>query len=73
MKSARSAAMSDANARALDWARLAGHHVGGLIGLSEIVAVQPQPIGKGGGGGVPIEGGQTGVTITVTATYELLV
>lgn len=74
MKSARSAAMSDANARAQDWARLAGHHVGGLIGLSEIVAAQPQPIiGKGGAGGLPIEGGQTAVTITITATYELLV
>lgn len=74
MKSARSSAISDANARAQDWARLAGHHVGGLIDLSEVVATQSQPIagGKGGGGGVPIEAGQTSVTITVTATYELL-
>jgi uncharacterized protein len=75
-KSARSAAMSDANARAQDWARLAGHHVGGLIDLSEIVAPQYQPPvtgGKGGGGGgVPIEPGQQSVTVTVTATYELL-
>ena len=73
-KASRSAAMSDANARAQDWARLAGHHVGGLIGLSEIVATQAQPIGggKGGGGGAPIEAGQTSVTVTVTATYELL-
>ena len=74
-KTARSAAMSDANARAQDWARLAGHHVGGLIDLSEIVAPQYQPPivgGKGGGGGVPIQVGQTAVTVTVTATYELL-
>lgn len=73
-KAARSSAMSDANARAQDWARLAGHHVGGLISLSEVVATQSQPIGggKGGGGGIPIEAGQMGVTVTVTATYELL-
>ncbi|MHB8588960.1 MAG: SIMPL domain-containing protein [Candidatus Dormibacteraceae bacterium] len=76
MKSARSAAMSDANARAQDWARLAGHKVGGLIDLSEIVAPSQSPsigIGKSGaGGGVPIEVGQMSVTVTVTATYELL-
>jgi uncharacterized protein len=73
MKSARSSAMGDANARAQDWARLAGHHVVGLIDLSEIVAAQPQPImGGKGGGGVPIETGTTSVTVTVTATYELL-
>lgn len=74
MKSARSSAMTDANARAQDWARLAGHHVGGLIGLSEYVMAQSAPFegGKGGAGGVPIQAGQTGVTITVTATYELV-
>jgi uncharacterized protein YggE len=74
-KSARSAAMSDANARAQDWARLAGHHVGGLVDLSEVVATQSQgPVAgdKGGGGGVPIEAGQLSVTVTVTATYERL-
>jgi uncharacterized protein YggE len=77
-KSARSAAMADANARAQDWARLAGHHVGGLIDVSEIVApqyVSPVAGGKGGGGGgggVQIEPGQQSVTVTVTATYELL-
>lgn len=74
-KAARSAAMNDANSRAQDWARLAGHHVGGLIDLSEVVAPQYQPPvagGKGGGGGVPIEAGLTAVTVTVTATYELL-
>jgi uncharacterized protein YggE len=74
-KSARSAAMSDANARAQDWVRQARHHVGGLIDLSEIVAAQPQgPVagGEGGGGGVPIEAGQLSVTVIVTATYERL-
>jgi uncharacterized protein len=75
-KSARAAAMSDAYARAQDWARLAGHHVGGLIDVSEIVAPSQAPslgIGKGGGGGgIPIEIGQMSVTVTFTATYELL-
>jgi uncharacterized protein YggE len=73
IKSARSVAMGDANARAQDWARLAGHHVGGLIGLSEIVTPQSVPLEGGkGGAGVPISAGTSGVTITVTATYELL-
>ena len=77
MKSARAAAMSDASARAQDWARLAGHHVGGLIGVSEVIAAPP-PVscqggcGKGGGGGIPVQAGQTTVTITVAATYELV-
>jgi uncharacterized protein YggE len=76
-KSARAAAMSDANVRAQDWARLAGHHVGGLIGISELTYTPSGPVcdqcgGKGGGGGVPILAGQTSVTVTVTATYELL-
>ncbi|MDQ2943758.1 MAG: SIMPL domain-containing protein [Candidatus Dormibacteraeota bacterium] len=73
MKSARSSAMNDANVRAQDWARLAGHHVGGLIGLSEVVTAQSLPFEGGkGGAGIPIQAGQTGVTITVTAIYELL-
>lgn len=76
-KSARAAAMNDANARAQDWARLAGHHVGGLVGVSELIYTASGPVcdqcgGKGGGGGVPILAGQTSVTVTVTATYELL-
>jgi uncharacterized protein len=74
---ARAGAMADAGARAQQWARLAGHHVGGLISLSEVVAVAPtytcdQCGGKGGGGGVPIQPGQTTIAVTVTAVYELL-
>jgi uncharacterized protein len=74
---ARTGAMADANARAQQWARLAGHHVGGLISLSEVVAVAPaytcdQCGGRGGGGGVPIQPGQTTIAVTVTAVYELL-
>jgi uncharacterized protein YggE len=76
-KSARAAAMSDANARAQDWAGLTGHHVGGLIGVSEIIAAAPAQVcqggcGKGSAGGVPIQPGQTTITVTVAATYELV-
>src|SRR5579859_1324713 len=75
---ARAGAMADAGARAQQWARLAGHHVGGLLSLSEAVAVAPtytcdQCGGRGGGGGgVPIQPGQTTIAVTVTAVYELL-
>ncbi|HSP10551.1 MAG TPA: SIMPL domain-containing protein [Candidatus Dormibacteraeota bacterium] len=77
-KSARAAAMSDATARAKDWAGLTGHHVGGLLAVSEIIAAAPAQVcqggcGKGGaGGGVPIQPGQTTITVTVAATYELV-
>jgi uncharacterized protein len=72
---ARASAMSDAAARAKSWATLAGHHVGGLISLSEAVAVAPA-YGCGGGcggagGGFPVQPGQSSFTVTITATYEL--
>jgi uncharacterized protein YggE len=76
---ARSLAMTDALARAQEWARLAKHHAGSLLGLSEIVAAAPtnfcgQGCGSagGGGGGYQIQPGQTSFTVTITATYELL-
>src|SRR5438132_3433772 len=79
IKAARAAAMADANARAQEWARLSGHHVGGLISLAEAVVVQPGVIctagcgGRGGAGGGPsVQPGQTTYEVTITATYELL-
>jgi uncharacterized protein YggE len=76
LKTARAAAMSDANVKAQDYARLSGHHVGGLVGVSEIVSTTggfscDQCGGKGGGGGIPIQAGQTTLTVTVAVTYEL--
>jgi len=78
-KAARASAMADANARAQAWAGLAGHHVGGLIALSEIVsapgAILCDACGKGAGGAggaFQIQPGQTSVSITITAVYELL-
>jgi uncharacterized protein YggE len=76
---ARAAAMSDATARAQNWAKLSNHRVGALVGLSEIVASPSGPVcgqacgGAGGGGGAfQIQPGQSSVTLTITATYELL-
>jgi uncharacterized protein len=73
VNAARSAAVADANARAADWAGLAGRKLGKLLSLSEVVNTQgPQPCsgGCGGGGGVPIQAGQSQITVSVTATYQ---
>jgi len=76
VRAARAAAMADANARVQAWAGLAGHRVGGLVSLSETVNAPPSmPCnGCGGAGGGPfqVQPGQTTVSITITAVYELL-
>jgi uncharacterized protein YggE len=77
IKTARTAAMSDAATRAQTWAGLSHHHVGGLLTLSELVsgptAIQCNQCGSaGGGGGMAIQPGQTNLTVTITAVYELL-
>lgn len=77
LKAARSAAMADANSKAQDWARLTGHHVGGLVGVSEIVSTTSgfacdQCGGKGGaGGGIQVQPGVTSLTVTVAVTYDI--
>lgn len=77
LKSARAAAIADANTKAQDYARLSGHHVGGLIGVSEVVQYGSgfscdQCGGKGaGGGGIQVQAGVTSVSVTVAVTYEL--
>lgn len=77
LKAARDAAMRDANTKAQDWARLSGHHVGGLVGVSEVVSTPSgwacdQCGGKGaGGGGIQVQPGVSSVTVTVQVTYEL--
>ena len=77
LKAARASAMSDANNKAQDYAKLSGHHVGGLIGVSEVVQYGSgfscdQCGGKGaGGGGIQALPGVTSVSVTVAVTYEL--
>lgn len=74
-KTARAAAMNDAKVRAQDYAQLSGHHLGGLIGVSEAISTSLGCMGcgpaKGGGGGIPISPGVTSVTVTVAVTFEL--
>jgi uncharacterized protein YggE len=78
VKTARANAMADANARAQQWASLANHRVGQIVGMSEIVSVQPSNIcdgcGKGGGGGAAVQilPGVSTMTITITVVYELV-
>lgn len=75
VKTARAAAMTDANSRAQEWARLASHHVGSILSLSEIVYVAPPNPCNGcgkGGAGMPIQPGETSVSVTITVVYELL-
>jgi len=75
LKTARANAMNDAKAKAQDYATLAGHHVGGLIGVSEIVSTTGgfscDQCGGKGGAGVPIQAGVSSVTMTVAVTFEL--
>jgi uncharacterized protein len=78
LKSARSAAMSDAGAKAQDYARLSGHHLGGLVGVSEVISTTGGFAcdscggkGAGGGGGFQVSPGTQTVTVTVAVTYEL--
>lgn len=75
LKTARANAMGDASTKAQDWARLTGHHVGGIVGVSEIVSTPSgfacDQCGGKGGAGIQVLGGQTSVTVTVAVTYEL--
>jgi uncharacterized protein YggE len=73
LKAARQSAINDATAKAQDWARLTGHHIGGLISVSEIFSAVPDTgCCKGGGGGFPVQPGQQSSTVTVAVTFELL-
>jgi uncharacterized protein len=77
-KTARAAAMTDATARANQWATLAGRHLGRILSVSE-APVAPQyaggcggGCGGGGGGGIPLMPGQTTFSLTITVVFELL-
>ena len=77
LKAARAAAMGDANTKAQDYARLSGHHLGGLVGVSEVISTTggfacDQCGGKGaGGGGFQVSAGTQTVNVTVAVTYEI--
>jgi uncharacterized protein YggE len=76
LKAARAGAMSDAITKAQHYAQLAGHHIGGLVGVSEVVSTAggfscDQCGGKGGGGGIQIQPGVNSITVTVAVTYDL--
>jgi uncharacterized protein len=77
LKAARANAMRDASEKAQDYAQLSGHHVGGLVGMSEVVSTTggfscDQCGGKGaGGGGIQIQAGVTSITVDVAVTYDL--
>src|SRR5438067_1353332 len=76
LKAARANAMNDAKAKAADYAALSGHHVGGLIGVSEIVSTTggfswDQCGAKGVGGGVSSAPGVSAISVTVSPELGL--
>lgn len=79
VKTARAAAMTDAAARAANWASLAGRHLGPILSVSEPVPAAQfggcygcGAAGGGGGGGFPVMAGQSQLSLTITVVYELL-
>jgi uncharacterized protein YggE len=78
LASARSAAMTDARARAQQYANAAGRPLGQVVSISEVATPGevPMPYASSGAGmsnaaSVPIASGTQKVTVTVTVTYAL--
>ena len=76
LSTARTAAMADAGVRATQWATLVHRSLGKILSVSEVLVGGGQNQstcnqGCGGASGVPIEAGQTTITVSVTVTYEL--
>ncbi len=76
LSAARQGAMASAATKAKNWAALAGRHLGKVLSVSEIVSNgTPQGPGCsggcGGGGGAPVQAGQSSVVVDVTVVYEL--
>ncbi len=76
LKGARESAMASAATKAKHWAALAGRHLGKVLSVSEAVSTgvpQGTPCyGQcGGGGGAPIQAGQSSAVVEVTVVYEL--
>ena len=78
-KDARSAAMADAASRAGSWASLSGKHLGSILAVSEEIGAPAYGGGCGGcgpaygagGGGIPIQPGQSQITLSVSVVYEI--
>jgi uncharacterized protein YggE len=78
LKGARESAMAAASTKAKHWASLAGRHLGKVLSVSELVSTTSpsgSPCGGyggcGGGGGAPVQAGQSSVLVDVTVVYEL--
>lgn len=78
LKGARESAMAAASTKAKHWASLAGRHLGKVLSVSEIVSTTSSsgsPCqgfgGCGGGGGAPVQAGQSSVVVDVTVVYDL--
>jgi uncharacterized protein len=70
---ARVQAVTDAQARADDLARLAGVQRGEVLSISETTAPSPAPLAAAGlgGGAVPVQPGQISAQVQVEITYAL--
>lgn len=74
---AREAAHADAHAKAEQYARLSGRHLGALVSLSEDASSYPRPVppsgetSGAGTGAVPVAPGEIRAGATVTAVYAL--
>jgi uncharacterized protein YggE len=73
---AREKAIADAKARAESLAQLSGVSLGEVLTVSEVIGapgpiVERAAVGMGGGGGTPIQPGETQVNVSVQVTYAI--
>jgi uncharacterized protein YggE len=73
---AREKAIADAKARAESLAQLSGVNLGEVLTVSEVIGtpgpiVERAVVGMGGGGGTPIQPGETQVNVSVQVTYAI--
>jgi uncharacterized protein YggE len=73
---AREKAIADAKARAESLAQLSGVSLGEVLTISEVIGgpgpvIERAVVGMGGGGGTPIQPGETQVNVSVQVTYAI--